>query len=224
MKKTLIGLLALGSLSSFGNTYKDMNFYCEVSGDQRGLNSSLVNYNKLKFSLSAVEIVGQRKLENLRISNLSKSVLKERIARISKKECRKNRETCKKDENGSYIILKYSEMVDLGFTPFQINRIENVITYFGGESGYRISFNEVSAPDLEQLIESLGGEVQITLPNGLNNKTIIRNTPMQRNAELVHQVHFPLELNDGESYHIKIYCREGLESVVFSHETTLSFE
>lgn len=219
MKNLMIGVLAVLSFSAFGNSYRDIKASCSVTGNQRGINSKLKTLNTLYFDLSATEVVGRKDLLNIKVYNLQKKVKEQDYISVSRKVCRKNyKKTCFKMDNGYFIPQEKEVLKDIGYNVFEIDNLKNIHTYYNGTNVYGINFKQVDNLQLEKLITDLGGEVRETLPYGLSHASITEDRA--ESSYVTHQVHFPFEINDGESYHIIIDCRE----VEFRQKVKIDFK
>lgn len=206
MKKLMISVLAILSFSAFGNSYQDIKATCSVSGNQRGINSKLKTLDELYFNFSATEVVGRKELLNIKVYGLQKKVKEQDYISVSRKVCRKNyKKTCFKMDDGYFVPQEKEVLKNIGYNVFEIDNLKNIQTYYNGTIVYGITFKQVDNLQLEKLITDLGGEVRESLPNGLSHASITEGKV--ESSYVTHQVHFPFEINDGESYHVTVACR-----------------
>lgn len=72
--------------------------------------------------------------------------------------------------------------------------------------GYKLNFDKISASDTRELLIKMGATNVPPLPYGIGKISLKSRLRLRSKVSIKKQIHFPKDVNDGLSFHIKIIC------------------
>jgi hypothetical protein len=209
MKKLLIGLLALGSISSFAVDYSEVHFKCTISGDSQNLKEiARVPFEKnLSFDIRAIQEAYKPEFYRMKLSD-TLNVIEEEEILISRKECRRIKGKCLKKGRSRYKKVITEKVV--GHNLFNLKGIRYIDPAGYPRTDYYIQLEGLTAKKTEDLIGMMKEDFNTQLPYGLS----IKNHKKREHRSTEYQIVFDPNDNEGSVYRIKFSCTSMNEDLV----------
>lgn len=231
MKKLLVGLLALGSISVFASEYRSIEFKCSMSATQQDIVETTKTKlgNTLHFNIQATEEY-DRALEaknkshfyNLQIENLKKK--NKTIEYLSKRNCKKyyGRSECKKMKTDKGYERIDVIIEDLGVNPLSIKEVVKEINYFDGQRTgnafniitYKFIMNHLSRNDFEYLLSLMLDQESVPTPaTGIKQSNLLKHYSDHNGFRASYRSAYSSEERNGLAYNLNLECKREKHSI-----------